>query len=181
MTTLAPAARLSKRHIVRLGTLAGLALAVLPAYAQTRQVQKAEDVRLTLSSQTAWQGEFFWCTLSAEIAHGQGGIAYRCGGAGPFGTASPGVGASAVRRRVLTDSETATLRKLYDEARLFDGGHVGKDYSGSDWPFYILMARSMTPQNQAVVLVTTGNPTFAGGPRGALFAWLIGEQAKLLR
>ena len=172
-----------RRYVHVLGLLmSALALGPLPGYAQAPQVAKeAEDVRLTLSSQTVWQREYGWCTLSAGIAHGQGGVSYRCGGAGPFGTASPGVGGGTVRRRMLTDSETATLRKLYEEARLFDGGHIGKDYTGSDMPFYILTARSLTPQNQAVVLVTTGNPTFASGPRKALFDFLISQQGKLPR
>lgn len=141
------------------------------------RVEQAADVRLTLSFQTVWGGDYNWCTTSAEIVHGRGGISYRCGGAGPFGTASPAPGAR-VWRRTLDDSETATLHKLYEAAHLFEGGHIGADYSGSDLPFYILIVRS----DQAVVLVATGNPTFSrGSPRGALFDWLLRETQALTR
>src|SRR5215210_3190397 len=92
-------------------------------------VELAADVRVTLSSQTVWHGEYGWCTTSAGIVQGRGGVSQRCGGAGPFGTASPGPGASGDRRRTLDDSETATLRKLYEAAHLFEDGHIGADYS----------------------------------------------------
>jgi hypothetical protein len=144
-----------------------------------RDVQSAppaDEVRLTLSSQTIWQGEYGWCSFSAHLSQSSGAVSSRCGGAGPFGTASPGPGASAAPPRTLTDAEVATLRNLYQAANLFDGGgHVGEDYSGSDLPFYILIVRS-SPPNRAVVLVVTGNPTFSSGPRKALFDWLLRER-----
>jgi hypothetical protein len=152
--------------------LAGSGFATLPGSAASGP--PADDVRLTLSRQTVWQGEYGWCSFTAEIVQRRGAVSSRCGGAGPFGTASPGPGASAEHRRTLTDSETATLHKLYEEAHLFDGGHIGADHSGSDLPFHILIVRSSSP-NRAVVLVLTGNPTFSSGPRKALLDWLTRE------
>lgn len=49
------------------------------------------------------------------------------------------------------------------DARLFDGGHVGVDLRHADLFFERLILRG----SQAVALVTTGNPTFATGPRQA--------------
>lgn len=159
--------------------LAGFAFDVAPAYEQVDRV--VDGVRLTLSSQTVWQGQYGWCSFSAEIVQGRGGISDRCGGAGPFGTALPGRGGGGERRRTLADSETATLRKLYKAAQLFEGGHIGADYSARDLPFPILIVRSSSPDRGAVVLVLTGNPTFATGPRKALFDWLIRERQAITR
>jgi hypothetical protein len=166
-------------HSGRLAVLifAGLGLVVLPGNAQLETA--AESVRLTLSSQTVWQGEYGWCAFSADILQGRGGLSFRCGGAGPFGTASPGAAGGSVRRRALTDSETRTLRRLYEAATLFDGGHIGADLSASDLPFLILIVRSTSLDRRAVVLVVTGNPTFSSGPRQALFDWLIGQRQSL--
>jgi hypothetical protein len=150
-----------------------------PGYAQVERT--AETVRLTLSSQTVWQGEHGWCSFAADIVQGRSELSNRCGGAGPFGTASTRPVAASERRRALTDSETATLRKLYEAAQLFDGGHTGADFSESDLPFQILIARSSAPNRRAVVLVLTGNPTFSSGPRKALFDWLIRERQALTR
>jgi hypothetical protein len=158
---------------------AGFAFDVAPGYTF---VQSAGDsVRLTLSSQTVWQGGYGWCAFSAEIVQGRGELSDRCGGAGPFGTASPGAGGGGVRRRTLTDSETTTLRKLYEAARLFEGGHIGADRSAGDLPFHILIVRSTSQDGRAVVLVLTGNPTFSSGPRRALFDWLIRERQAMTR
>lgn len=153
---------------------------VCPVYAQPQpSADGLQHLSLTFRSQTVWQGEYGWCTFSAGIDLGKGGVSFRCGGAGPFGTASPGPGAGEVRRRKLTDSETTTLRNLYEAARLFDDGHIGADYSASDFPFTILIVRS-SPPNSAVVLVLTGNPTFSNGPRKALIDWWVGERQAII-
>jgi len=163
--------------------LAGVGFVVLPGHAQLETA--VEGVRLTLSSQSVWQGEYSWCTLSADILQGRGGLSFRCGGAGPFGTASPGAGGGSVRRRTLTDSETITLRRLYEAATLFDGGHIGAVSSAGDLPYYILIVRSTSLDRgaveRAVVLVVTGNPTFSSRPRRALFDWLIQQRQSLTR
>lgn len=153
----------------RCAVLAVLLIAVCcqSVSSQTKIEDSTEEVHLTLSRQTGSQGRYRWCTFIAETWRETGGISSRCGDAGPFGTASPGPGARDPRHRSLTDSERATLRQLYRAASLFDGGHVGADLSG-DLPFQILMVRG----KRAVVLVTTGNPTFTSGPRRALIDWL---------
>jgi hypothetical protein len=151
------------------------------------QLMKAEDsgpnVRLTLSRQTVWQGAYGWCTFSAETFADSGGISYRCGGGGPFGTASPGSNAGDIRQRPLSGSERATLRQLYQAARLFDGGHIGADFSASDLPFEMLIVRPTggSKSRAAVVLVTWGNATFASGPRKALIDWLRSIEAALTK
>jgi hypothetical protein len=160
-------------HAFAVLMLAGSAFDGLPRYAQSGP--QPDEVHLTLSFQTVWGGEYGWCSFTANIRQSSGAVSSRCGGAGPFGTASPGPGASAARPRTLTDAEVARLRKLYQEANLFDGGHVGADLSGSDFPFYILIVKSYPP-NRAVVLVVTGNATFSSGPRKALFDWLLHER-----
>ena len=161
--------------------LVGVGLAVSPGHAQVETA--AERIRLTLSSQTPWQGEYGWCTLSADILQGSGGLSYRCGGAGPFGTASPGPAGGGVRQRTLTEGETITLRRLYEAATLFEGGHIGTDASASDLGFFILIVRSTALDRQAVVravvLVVSGNPTCSSGPRRALLDWLIRQRQSL--
>ena len=162
--------------------LVEVGLAVSPGHAQVETA--AERIRLTLSSQTPWQGEYGWCTLSADILQGsRGGLSYRCGGAGPFGTASPGPAGGGVRQRTLTERETITLRRLYEAATLFEGGHIGADASASDLGFWVLIVRSTALDRQAVeravVLVVSGNTTFSSGPRRALFDWLIRQRQSL--
>jgi hypothetical protein len=144
---------------------------------QAKTAGSAEAEHLTLSRQTGSQGRYRWCTLIAETERDTGGVSEQCGGAGPFGTSSPGPGASGPRSRSLTHAERATFRQLYKAARLFDGGHVGADFSEHHLPFEILMVRG----KRAVVLVTLGNPTFASGPRRALIDWLYNTWSALLR
>jgi hypothetical protein len=105
----------------------GVGFVVSPGQAQVKTAP--ESIRLTLSSQTPWQGEPFWCTLSADIHQGRGELSYRCGGTGPFGTTPLGSERGGVRQRALTEQETMTLRSLYEAATLFDGGHIGADLS----------------------------------------------------
>jgi hypothetical protein len=170
-------------HLVSVGsqrctvwTLVLTAICCQTVSGQTTPEDPSEELSLTLSRQTGSQGKYRWCTLIAETGRDAGGMSEQCGGAGPFGTSSPGPGARAPRRRALSDSERATLRKLYAAAKLFDGGHVGADFR-SDLPFEILMVRG----SRAVVLVTMGNPTFASGPRRALVDWLYSRWSALVR
>ena len=143
----------------------------------------APSVRLTLSRQTVWQGAYGWCTFSAETFGDGGGISLQCGGSGPFGTAPPGPGGRDVRRRSLSASESANLRKLSQAALLFEGGHTGADLSASDLPFEMLIVRpaEASRSRAAVVLVTTGNATFATGARKALIDWLRSLEAGLTK
>ena len=41
------------------------------------------------------------------------------------------------------------MRKLYEAAQLFEGGHVGADYSPSDLPFQILIVPSSSRNRRA--------------------------------
>jgi hypothetical protein len=79
----------------------------------------------------------------------------------------------------LTQRETSTLRELYDAARLFDGDHVGADFSGSDVPFEMLIVRPVFTHGRAVALITTGNATFDSGPRKALLDWMRQRELEL--
>lgn len=142
--------------------------------------QPARDgVRLTLSSQTVWQGATGWCALSVDLTPSAGGISDRCGAAGVFGASPPGPAGGGVRERLLTIAERTSLRTLYEEARLFDGGHIGADQSASDLPFIILMVRPLGGDSRAVVVVVTGNPTFSTGARKALLDRLLQERQTL--
>jgi hypothetical protein len=88
-----------------------------------------------------------------------------------FGAASGPVPEDAPERqrtRTLTPEESLELRRLYDASRLFAGGHAGTDLTDVDGVFEILIVRGA----RAVVLVTSGNATFRGGPRKDLLDWL---------
>jgi len=165
------------RHCALVLLLLTLALDASSANAGSQGARAG--VRLTLSSQTVWQGATGWCALSVDLTPSAGGISDRCGGAGVFGTLPPGPGGGGVRQRLLTNAERVSLRTLYEEARLFDGGHIGADHSGSDLPFIILMVRPLGGDNRAVVVVVTGNPTFSTGARKALVDRLLQERQAL--
>jgi hypothetical protein len=85
------------------------------------------------------------------------------------------VGSPPERRRKLTDVESAELRQLCDAAHLFDGGYVGADLTASDSIFETLKVS----EGRTAVLVTSGNATFARGPRKALLDWLRREEEAL--
>ena len=59
-------------HALAVLMLAGLSFDEMPAYGQVKTA--ADGVHLALSSQTGWQGEHGWCTLSAEIVQDRGGL-----------------------------------------------------------------------------------------------------------
>jgi hypothetical protein len=134
-----------------------------------------ETIQLTLTRQTPWQGLDGWCSFGIELVWNGGGVSWRCGVVDPVEPASRPV---RIRRRELTAAERQTLRRLYEAARLFDGGHVGADLSASDPGFEMLIVRT---DRRAVALVTFGNATFASGPRKALIDWMRQLQTDLLR
>jgi hypothetical protein len=179
----------SRRSLAAVSTQRGWAVLALtvfccqPVLGRTAHAEDpATDISLTLSSQTVWQGADGWCTFAAETSGNRGGISFRCGGGGPFGTGSPGPGGRAVRRRALSASERAILRKLSQAALLFEGGHTGADLSHADFPFEMLIVRPAggSRSRAAVVLVTTGNATFATGARKALVDWMRSLRAGLM-
>jgi len=143
------------------------------------EVPPADDVLLTLSSQSAGNGPDGWCRFSVEVLRNSGGTSARCGPGTPV-SAGRAVGATA-RGRALTEVERTTVQRLYTSAGLFDGDHVGASQGGSHVPFFMLIARPASRMGPAVALVVSGNASFAAGPRKALFDWLLQEQAKLLK
>jgi hypothetical protein len=138
-----------------------------PVIGQTRPRDAGPNFRLTLTSQAVGQDEG-WCTFSVEVLNDSGGVSHRCG--------------SAPQRRTLSKAECELLRELYLGAGLFDGGHIGADHSGTDFPFQMLIVRPVTGMTPpAVVLVITGNATFSRGPRKSLLDWLINTRATLTK
>jgi hypothetical protein len=133
-----------------------------------------ERVQLTLARQTPWQGADGWCRFSLEVSSSRAGIGERCGPGNPVD--SSWIQHSGTRSRLLTDAERRTALELYDAARLFDGGHIGADFSASDLGFEMLIVRT---SQRAAALVTLGNPTFASGPRKALIDWIRQRQMEL--
>jgi hypothetical protein len=117
--------------------------------------------------------------FTVDLIGDAGTISRYCGKDGPASIgAAPSAGA--VRRRSLTEAENAALRGLYASAHLFEGGHIGADYSGADLPFELLVVRPVRTSGRAVALVVSGNSTFGRGPRKALLDWLLRERSKLL-
>ena len=79
------------------------------------------------------------------------------------------------RRRKLSAAESADLRRLSGAARLFDGGYAGVESTASDGTFEILTVTD----GRTAVLVTSGNPSFAKGPRKELLDWLHRQEEAL--
>jgi hypothetical protein len=91
--------------VFALSMLAAVAFDALPAQAQDERA--ADGLRLTLSSQTVWQGAYGWCSLSAEIELDKRWPFLSLRRCRTVRKASPGPGGGSERRRTLTDSETA--------------------------------------------------------------------------
>jgi hypothetical protein len=136
-----------------------------------------ESVALTLSRHHGYPDGV--CRLAVTATKNGGQASLLCGispnvlgaASGPFAEDAP----PRQRSRALTPEESLELRRLYDASRLFTGGHEGKDLTAVDGVFEILIVRGV----RAVVLVTSGNPTFESGPRKDLLAWLRGQEAIL--
>jgi hypothetical protein len=79
--------------------------------------------------------------------------------------------------RKLTDAESVAFRELVDQARLLDGDAIGVDGRSSDIPFTTLKV-GVSP---CVVLVTSGNESFAEGARKVLIEWFKREEDTLRR
>jgi hypothetical protein len=81
-------------------------------------------------------------------------------------------------RQELTPDETTRVTTAVRTAQLFDGGHVGADSRAVDG---VLETLQVVKGGQAVVLVTSGNPTFErDGPRKQLRT-LLQDLEKRLR
>ena len=135
------------------------------AIGQTQPRKAGPDFRLTLNSQPVGQIAG-GCTFSAEVRGDTGGVSNRCGG---------------LQQRTLSEAERELLRELYLGARLFDGGHIGADYTAADFPFQTLIVRPATGSGPAVVLVIMGNGSFSHGPRKSLLDWLLNTRMNLTK
>jgi hypothetical protein len=141
---------------------------VLSAPPTEGQRKEPDNVRLTLVTHSAWNRPDRWCAFSVETSNGGGDMWRSCGVAGP-------------PPRPLTKTESATVRRLYALAHLFEGGHIGADLTASDVPFFMLTVRSRPGSGPAVALIISGNATFNSGPRRELFDWLRDQETKLLK
>lgn len=131
------------------------------------QRKDPDNVRLTLVTHSAWNRPDRWCAFSVETSNVGGDMWRSCVVTGP-------------PPRPLTKTESATLRRVYASAQLFEGSHVGADLTGSDMPFYMLTVRSRPGSGPAVALIISGNETFNSGARRDLFDWLRDQETKLL-
>lgn len=120
-----------------------------------------QTVVLSLSRESGYPQGFCRLHVSASMNGGQAQLF-----CGPVPDGAPDKRLTRTRR--ITADESEELRQLYDAARLFDGGHIGVDLTANDGMFEILTVR----RGRAVVLVTSGNPTFQSGPRKELLNWL---------
>jgi hypothetical protein len=138
-------------------------LAVLAFFiAVSAEVQvTTQTVVLTLTSESGYPQGFCRLHVSASL---NGGEAHLLCGQVPDGAPDRRI----TRTRRITVDESEELRQLYDAAKLFDGGQDGVDLTERDGPFEFLIVR----RGHAVVLVTSGNPTFRSGPRKELLNWL---------
>ena len=120
-----------------------------------------QTVVLTLSREYGYPSGF--CRLDVSASLNGGEARSFCG---PLAEGARDKGRTQARR--ITADESGELRRLYDAAALFGGGHIGLDLTANDAMFEILTVR----RGRAVVLVTSGNPTFQSGPRKELLNWL---------
>lgn len=81
-------------------------------------------------------------------------------------------------REELEAAASKQLSELVDASGLYDGGHVGQDTTEADGIFEALKVNS---RRGAVMLVTSGNPTFTDNKsRRALLSMLTGLEKRLL-
>jgi hypothetical protein len=137
-------------------------VAVLVFFVATLGIQgTTQTVVLTLSREYGYPQGFCRLHVSAWLNGGQTQLF-----CGPVPDGDPDNRLTRTRR--ITADESEELRQLYDAARLFEGGHIGLDLTFNDAMFETLTIR----RGRAVVLVTSGNPTFQSGPRKELLNWL---------
>jgi hypothetical protein len=132
--------------------------------------ETTQTLVLTLSREYGYPSGFCRMDVSASLNGGQARLF-----CGPRAEDARDKGRTQTRR--ITAEESAALRRLYDAAGLFDGGHVGLDLTANDAMFESLTVRG----SRAVSLVTSGNPTFRSGPRKELLNWLQRLEAALRR
>ena len=80
-------------------------------------------------------------------------------------------------REELSKEDSRRLADLVRASALYDGGHIGKDDTEPDGAFEVLKLRS---NGRAVMVVTSGNPTFEQDkPRRALLSLLRAVEKRL--
>ena len=144
--------RVSTREADVLLTACGLLSMLMSAQASDK------SLRLSVHQQFG-RALYRECQLEIGTYDGAGTASLRC-----VRNVTPA--SELLRRRSLTAEEVRRLVALARESDLFSGGHIGIDGTGSDGPPY----ETLRVSREAItgVLVTSGNPTFAAGPRGRL-------------
>ena len=83
--------------------------------------------------------------------------------------------------RMLSAEETNAIAKVAGAADLYSGGHAGNfGFGGTEGPYERLEVGHCCGNGDRVVLIVTGNPTFAAGTRRALLALLEKWRAPLM-
>lgn len=153
------------------GLLVWLSLAEAP-------LQQATDHVILTLSQTYGRAVFRQCRLDVVISESRGVASLWCDTGASLdgkGRRIPDVNA----RQELASEETKRLIAGVRGARLFEGGHIGADGEPSDGVFETL---KVVKDGQAVVLVTSYNPTFErDGPRKQVLSILNDIEQRLLR
>jgi hypothetical protein len=113
------------------------------------------DVRLVLTQHRVQPGV---CDLTVLVSKSIGSIRLWC----------PTSLRDIVGRRMLTQSEIEKVVDLVLKSDAYGGGATGSDTREVDGPFETMEVQCCQ-RRDVIVLVTTGNPTFAGdGPRAQL-------------
>lgn len=119
------------------------------------QVQEVRDFQLSLIRQYG-RFHFSQCRLHVGTYGGNGTASLVCDYAGVDGKGRPI--APLMAREELIPAETKQLADLVNRSALYDGNHVGSDSTSGDGIFETLKFQG---DRGTVVLVTSGNPSFA--------------------
>jgi hypothetical protein len=137
--------------------MAALLIAVI-AIVFAGQAESDRNIMLSLQQQFG-RALFRECRLDLVAYQGAGSVSMRC-----VRNIRPAQ-KDAVARRELTRDEVARLVALVRDGKLLEGGHVGTDTTHADGMFETL---KVTSTSGTAVLVTSGNSSFATGPRQSL-------------
>ena len=150
-------------------------LAHTPTSAQTDRALNPWASRGSLTLTTEYFGPLPRCDLRVtyEQSNSTGGLALVCT---RFKNTRP---EDLVASRKLSAAEVNAVAKLVVASDLYSGGHVGQ-FRGMHGPFERLEVLRCCGRSETVVLITTGNPSFAEGNRRALLN-LLNEWKKPLR
>jgi hypothetical protein len=151
------------------------ALGLLMAFAQPLSLPASDNIMLSLS-RVYGRYLFRQCRLDIVVYESRGTANLWCDVRPSLdGKGRPDLNA----RQELPSDEAKRLTATVRGARLFEGGHVGVDGTGSDDIFETLKVQSQDGGG-TVVLVTSGNPTFdREGARKQLLSMLKDIEARL--